>query len=210
MTTILSDVQKRWKSVNDIIYYDSKVYILQNLTLCNVVISQYHDDVFTDHFRKSKTAELMQWSYDWPGAVRDIQCYCHDCVKCQKAKPSHHKLYRLLNSLPVLTELWHTVTMNFIIDLPLSSTYESTTWDSILVIVNKLTKMAHYISVQKTMSVTDFIEVFIQDIVRLHDVSEVLVTDRDKLFMLRQWISFCFHMRCYCNLSMAFHPQTDS
>ena len=46
--------------------------------------------------------------------------------------------------------------------------------------------MAHYISVQKTISVTDFIEVFIQDIVRLHDVSEVLVTDRDKLFMLRQ------------------------
>ena len=58
--TILSDVQKRWKSVDDIIYYDSKVYILQNFTLHNAVISQYHDDVFTDHFRKLRTAELMQ------------------------------------------------------------------------------------------------------------------------------------------------------
>ena len=46
-------------------------------------------------------------------------------------------------------------------NLPLSSTYESTTWDSILVVVDKLTKMAHYIPVQKIMSVTDFIEVFI-------------------------------------------------
>ena len=95
-------------------------------------------------------------------------------------------------------------------DLPLSSTYGSTTWDSILVIVDKLTKMAHYIPVQKTMSVADFIEVFIQDIVRLHDVPEVLVTDRDKLFTSEQWTSFCFHMQCCCNLSMAFHPQTDS
>ena len=46
--------------------------------------------------------------------------------------------------------------------------------------------MTHYISVQKTISVADFIEVFIQDIVRLHDVSEVLVTDRDKLFISEQ------------------------
>ena len=45
--------------------------------------------------------------------------------------------------------------------------------------------MAHYISVQKTMLITDFIKVFIQDIVRLHSMSEVLVTDRDKLFILK-------------------------
>ena len=54
--------------------------------------------------------------------------------------------------------------------------------------------MTHYISVQKTTSVADFIEVFIQDIVRLHSMPEVLVTDRDKLFTMEQWTSFCFHM----------------
>ena len=53
------------------------------------------------------------------------------------------------------------VTMDFITDLPLSSTYGGTTWDSILVVVNKLTKMAHYICVRKTMLVADSIEVFI-------------------------------------------------
>ena len=82
-------------------------------------------------------------------------------------------------------------------------------WDSIFVVVNKLTKMAHYISVRKTMSVTDFIEVFIRDVVKHHGMREVLVTDRDKLFTSEKWISFCFHMRCCHNLSMAFHPQTD-
>ena len=72
VATILSDVQKRWKSVDDVIYYDSKVYVPQNPTLHNAVISQYHDDVFAGHFRKSRTAELMQRSYDWPGAIRDV------------------------------------------------------------------------------------------------------------------------------------------
>ena len=59
------------------------------------------------------------------------------------------------------------------------------------------------------MSVTDFIEVFIRDIIKHHDVSEILVTDRDKLFTLKQWTSFCFHMWCYWNISMTFHLQTD-
>ena len=99
--------------------------------------------------------------------------------------------------------------MDFITDLPLSSTYGSTTWDSILVVVDKLTKMAHYIPVRKTMSVADFIEVFIREVVKHHGVPEVLVTDRDKLFTSEKWTSFCFHMRCCHNLSTAFHPQTD-
>ena len=186
MTTIQSEVLKYWKNINDVVYYNSKVYVLQISAFHNAVISQFHDDVFADYFEKSRTAELMYQFYNWSDTVWDIQCYCHDCVECQKVKSAHHKSYRLLNSLSVLTVLWHTVTMNFITDLSLSSIYRSTTWDSILVVVNKLIKMTHYISVQKIMSVADFIKVFIRDIIRHHNVLKVLVTDRDKLFMLKQ------------------------
>ena len=127
VTTMQLKVLKCWKDIDDVVYYNSKIYILQISALCNAVISQFHDDVFTDHFKKSKTAELMQWFYDWSDTVRDIQCYCHDCVKYQKMKLAHHKSYELLNSLSVLTVLWHTVTMNFITDLSLSSIYRSMT-----------------------------------------------------------------------------------
>ena len=70
--------------------------------------------------------------------------------------------------------------------------------------------MTHYISVQKIMSVADFIKVFIRDIIKHHNMSEVLVTDRDKLFILKQWTSFCFHMQCCQNILTAFHLQTDN
>ena len=69
--------------------------------------------------------------------------------------------------------------------------------------------MTYYISVQKIMSVADFIEVFIRDIIKYHSVLKVLVTDRDKLFMSEQWTSFCFHMQCWWNILTAFHSQTD-
>ena len=60
MASILLDVQKCWQEIDDVVHYDGKVYVPQNPTLCNAVISQYHDDVFTGHFGKSRTAELMQ------------------------------------------------------------------------------------------------------------------------------------------------------
>ena len=60
MASILLNVQKCWQEIDDVVHYNSKVYVLQNPTLCNAVISQYHDDVFAGHFRKSRTAELMQ------------------------------------------------------------------------------------------------------------------------------------------------------
>ena len=69
--------------------------------------------------------------------------------------------------------------------------------------------MTHYILIQKIMSVADFIEVFIRDIIRHHNMLKVLVTDRDKLFISEQWTSFCFHMQCWWNISTAFHSQTD-
>ena len=81
MTSILLNVPKYWTNIDDVVYYNSKIYVLQISTLHNAVISQFYDDVFTDYFRKSKSAKLMQWFYDWSDAVQNVQHYCYDCVK---------------------------------------------------------------------------------------------------------------------------------
>ncbi|KAA6410495.1 MAG: gag-pol poly [Lasallia pustulata] len=95
MAATMASIWSQWQEIDDVIYYDSKIYVPQNTALRNVVISRYHDDIFASHFGKSRTAELMRQTHDWPGAVRDVRCYCHDCVKCQKAKPAHHKPFGL-------------------------------------------------------------------------------------------------------------------
>ena len=141
----MANIWSQWQEIDNVVHYNGKVYVPQNTALRNTMISQYYNDIFAGHFGKLRTAKLILQTYDWPGAVRDVQRYCHNCIKCQKAKPAHHKPFGLLNPLPVPPKPWHTVTMDFITDLPLSSTYGSTTWDSILGVVEKLTKMAHYI-----------------------------------------------------------------
>ncbi|KAA6409288.1 MAG: hypothetical protein FRX48_06841 [Lasallia pustulata] len=91
MAATMASIWSRWQEIDNIIYYDGKIYILQNTALRNAVISRYHNNIFAGHFGKSRTAKLMQQTHDWPGAVRDVQRYCHNYVKCQKAKPAHHK-----------------------------------------------------------------------------------------------------------------------
>ena len=81
VATLQSEVLKCWKNIDDVVYYNSKIYVLQISALCNAVISQFHDNVFTDHFKKLKTAELMHWFYNWSDTVLDVQHYCHDCVE---------------------------------------------------------------------------------------------------------------------------------
>ena len=80
--TMQSEVLKYWKDIDNVVHYNNKIYISQNSALCNAVISQFHDNIFTNHFKKSKTAELMCWFYNWSDTVWDVQHYCHNCVKC--------------------------------------------------------------------------------------------------------------------------------
>ncbi|KAA6406670.1 MAG: Transposon Tf2-1 poly [Lasallia pustulata] len=72
MAATMASIWSRWQEIDDVVYYNGKIYVPQNTALRNTVISRYHDDLFAGHFGKSRTAELMRRTHDWPGAVRDI------------------------------------------------------------------------------------------------------------------------------------------
>ena len=72
MAAIMASIWSQWQDINGVVYYNSKIYILQNTALHNAVINQYYNDVFAGHFGKSRTAELMWQTHDWSGAVRDV------------------------------------------------------------------------------------------------------------------------------------------
>ena len=59
MAATMASIWSQWQEINDVVYYNGKIYVLQNTALRNAVISRYHDDIFAGHFGKSRTAELM-------------------------------------------------------------------------------------------------------------------------------------------------------
>jgi hypothetical protein len=109
---------------------------------------------------------------------KDVQLLCDKCITCRKAKfrIQPHGLYTLL---PVPKESWVYISMDFILGLPTSK------WDrdSIFVVVNRFSKMAHFISCHKTDDVTNIADLFFKVIVRLHEVPKSIVFYRDAKFL---------------------------
>ena len=96
--------------------------------------------------------------------------------------------------------------MDYIVNLPFSGPEK---FDSVLVVVNHLTKMAHFIPCHKTDSASKLAHLFIKDIVRLHGLPDHLVSDRGTTFRSQFWITLCKTLKISTHFSIAFHPQTD-
>ena len=99
--------------------------------------------------------------------------------------------------------------MDFVTGLPLSADWKGDSYDSILVIVDRLTKMVHYEPVKVTIDAPGLAEVIIDVVVRHHGLPDSIVTDRGSLFTSKFWSSLCYFLGIKQRLSTAFYPQTD-
>ena len=99
--------------------------------------------------------------------------------------------------------------MDFVTGLPLSANWKDNNYDSILVIVTRLTKILHYEPVKVTIDVPGLAEVIINVVIRHHDLPKSIGTDRGSLFTSKFWSSLCYFLGVKRRLSTAFHPQTD-
>ena len=99
--------------------------------------------------------------------------------------------------------------MDFVTGLPVSTDWKGETYDSILVIVDQLTKMVHYKPVKVTLNALGLAEVILDVIVRHHGLPDSIVTDRSSLFTSKFWSSLCYFLGIKRRLSTDIHPQTD-
>ena len=95
--------------------------------------------------------------------------------------------------------------MDFVTHFPRTSLKHDAVW----VIVDRLTKLAHFLAVQMTFTLKEFCRLYIREIVRLHGVPVSIVSDRDPWFAAQFWKSFQKAMVTQLSMSIVFHPQTD-
>ena len=99
--------------------------------------------------------------------------------------------------------------MDFVTGLPISTDWKGDSYDSILVIVDRLTKMVHYESVKVTINTSGLTEVIIDVVVRYHSLPDSIISDCGAIFTFKFWSSLCYFLDIKRRLSTAFHPQTD-
>ena len=166
------------------------------------IINRHHDDLLAGYFGIEKTRELVARIYYWPTLQADINIYVKEYDICLASKAVKHKPYEDLQSLPVPTDHWKDLYIDFITGLPVLTNWKDETYDSILVIVDRLTKMVHYKPVKVTVNAFGLAKVIIDVVARHHGLPDSILSDRASVFNSKFWSSLYYFIR----LSNAFHP----
>ncbi|MBW0565337.1 hypothetical protein O181_105052 [Austropuccinia psidii MF-1] len=208
---ILQDLGKG-KSVQDcsldsssqLLLFKDRVVVPKDPTIQLSILQKGNDSPLAGHPGQEKTLKLVKWDFHWSGMTQFIKDYVSSCQQCSRNKNIHHKKFGLLKPLPIPNGPWICLSMDFITQLPLSNSF-----DSILVIVDRFSKMAVFIPTMSSITSLDLAHLFIKNIFSKHGLPSRIVSDRGSLFVSSFWTNLFQQLKISRDLSTAYHPETD-
>ena len=164
----------------------------------------FHSSLEGGHLEASTIMKRLGSVVHWKGLKRDMRAFIRICNVCQQFKSDHATSPRLLQPLPILEKVWSDISMDFIEGLPNSKGVTL-----IMVVVDRLSKYAHFLTLSHPYSALTVAQLFLDNIYKLHGLPNSIVTDRDKIFVSRFWQEVFKLLGTQLKLSTAYHPQTD-
>jgi hypothetical protein len=169
------------------------------------ILREAHRTPYMVHPGETKMYQDMRQSFWWKRMKVDIAKYVASCGICQKVKAEHKRSAGLLKPLEIPKWKWENIAMDFVVGLPRSPRGKDAIW----VVIDRLTKVAHFILMKQTSLAVDLVPLYIKEVVRLHDVLKSIVLDRHSKFVSKFWQSLHNAMGTKLDMSVVFHPQTD-
>ncbi|XP_057504736.1 uncharacterized protein LOC130788191 [Actinidia eriantha] len=220
--SLASLAMEKWKMMKHLGFFALHCDdIREGVTLCNltvhstlstrVVEAQQMDEEAETFWTKFLNGEApMCWmihtnqSIRFQGMKMDVATFVSKCLTCQQVKVEHQRPVGELQPLPVAEWEWENVTMDFVIGLPRSPRGHDAVW----VIVDRLTKTAHFLSIQVTDSIETLSRLYIRWIIRLHGIPVSIVSDGDPRFTAHFWQGLKSALGTNLLFSTAYHLQT--
>ena len=168
------------------------------------IIFEYHDAPTGGHRGREKTYLALSSDFYWPHMYKFVRRYTRACEVCQRVKP-YPVSDAPLRPLPIPTECWKSVSMDFIFGLPQDDHGNN----GVLVFVDRFSKMVHLTAVPETITADGSARVFVDTIFRLHGMPLEIVSDRDPRFTAAFWQAVFKRLGTRLKMSTADHPQTD-
>jgi len=195
---------EEWREVDGIMYKEGKVYMPKDKKLRAEIIRLYHNMPIGGHRGQWKTVELVTRNFWWPGVTKEVKRYVEGCDACQRNKNrTEQPVGKLMpNSIP--EKSWMHISADFIMKLPLAQGY-----DAILVVVDRLTKMVHFIPTTEKTSVKGLAQLFRDNVWKLYGLPESIISDRGPQFVAGLMRELNGILGIQSKLLMTFHPQTD-
>ncbi|KAD2805543.1 hypothetical protein E3N88_38920 [Mikania micrantha] len=183
---------------NGVILLSSQSPLLTNvMELC-------HSSRESGHFGFHKTLAKVKQNFLWIGVKEFVKRFIKECHVCQRAKFDNMLPAVLLQPLPVPDRIWEDISMDFVEGLPASNGFTV-----VMVVVNRLSKYAHFITLRHPFTAMSVAREFVSHIVRLHGIPSTIVSDREKIFVSSFWQALFKLQGTTLCMSSSYHPQSD-
>lgn len=163
-----------------------------------------HSSALGGHSGFPVTYSKMKKLFAWKGMKSAIRSFVQSYTVCLQAKPDHAKYPGLLVPLPIPSESWQVISMDFIEGLPRSSHA-----NCILVVVDKFSKFAHFLPLLHPFTAASVAKIFLYNIYRLHGMPSHIISDRDRIFTGSFWRELFKLANTTLCMSSTYHPQSD-
>ncbi|KAD6453304.1 hypothetical protein E3N88_08009 [Mikania micrantha] len=199
-------MDKQIKAKDDGAYYlMDRIWIPRYGGLREVVLDEAHKSRYSIHPGSDKMYHDLKTTYWWPNMKAEIATYVSKCLTCSKVKVEYQKPSGLLQQPELPMWKWEQISMDFITKLPKTASGCDTIW----VIVDRLTKSAHFLPIKETDKLDKLTRIYIKEVVTRHGVPISIISDRDSRFTSHFWKSLHKALGTRLDMSTAYHPQTD-
>ncbi|GKD43767.1 putative reverse transcriptase domain-containing protein [Tanacetum coccineum] len=197
--------QQMERKEDESLYFMDRIWVPLVGNVRMMIMDEAHKSRYSVHPRADKMYHDLRDMYWWPGMKRDIAIYVSKCLTCAKVKAEHQRPSGLLQQPEIPEWKWDKITMDLITKLPRSRNRHDAIW----VIVDRLTKSAHFLAIREDFSMEKLARLYIDVIVARHGVPVSIISDRDGRFTSHFWQTVQRALGTRLDLSTAYHPQTD-
>ncbi|GKB87443.1 putative reverse transcriptase domain-containing protein, partial [Tanacetum coccineum] len=173
--------------------------------LRTLIMHESHKSKYSIHPRSDKMYQDLKKLYWWPNMKAKISTYVSKCLTCARVKAKCQKPSSLLVQPMIPVWKWENITMDFVTKLPKTSFGQDVIW----VIVDRLTKSAHFLPMKETDSMEKLTRQYLKEVVSRHGVSVLTISDKDSKFRSHFWQSLNKALGAQLDMSTAYHPQMD-
>ncbi|GKA21044.1 putative reverse transcriptase domain-containing protein [Tanacetum coccineum] len=170
-----------------------------------LIMHESHKSKYSIHPGSDKMYQDLKKLYWWPNMKAEIATYVSKCMTCAKVKAEYQKPSGLLVQPKIPEWKWENITMDFMTKLPKMASGQDMIW----VIVDRLTKSAHFLPAKENDSMEKLTRQYLKEVVSRHGVPVSIISDRDGRFVSQFWQSLQEAFGTQLDMSTAYHPETD-
>ena len=179
VTEKTNDSNDRMSVKFDAFEISEKVFVPENKKFD--IIKKIHDQSTAGHLGERRTLQIIQKFFEWSKMRADVERYVRNCHVCRRSKAPKNEYHGELQSIESKNKLWQNISLNFVIGLS-----ESKGFNAILMIVNRFSKMHHYIACtteKKETEIDETVKMLIDHVWKLHELLKTIIFDQGSQFV---------------------------